>query len=108
MTKPIDHEKNEAANDDTDETDSSLGDDAVSSAASTSSSILEYRVIHGRTYHAERGDAQYWAANDAKANESLDIRVTVETPPIWGFVGIGLIIATLAGLAWVFRRFGRR
>ncbi|KAH6897447.1 S-adenosyl-L-methionine-dependent methyltransferase [Thelonectria olida] len=73
MTKPIDHEKNEAANDDTDETDSSLGDDAMSSAASTSSSILEYRVIHGRTYHAERGDAQYWAANDAKANESLDI-----------------------------------
>jgi uncharacterized membrane protein len=40
--------------------------------------------------------------------ETLDIRVTVETPPIWGLVGIGLIAATLGGLAWVFRRFGRR
>ena len=41
-------------------------------------------------------------------SETLDIRVTVETPPIWGLVGIGLIAATLGGLAWVFRRFGRR
>jgi len=42
------------------------------------------------------------------ADESLDIRVTVETPPIWGLLGIALIIATLAGMVWVFRRFGRR
>ena len=47
-------------------------------------------------------------ARTEDANESLDIRVTVETPPIWGFVGIGLIIATIAGMAWIFRRFGRR
>ncbi|HEX6655033.1 MAG TPA: NEW3 domain-containing protein, partial [Candidatus Limnocylindria bacterium] len=42
------------------------------------------------------------------ADESMDIRVTVETPPIWGLLGIGLILATLAGMVWVFRRFGRR
>ncbi len=41
-------------------------------------------------------------------SETLDVRVTVETPPIWGLVGIVLIAATLAGLVWVFRRFGRR
>lgn len=41
-------------------------------------------------------------------DQSLDIRVTVETPPIWGFVGIGLIALTLAGMAWIFRRYGRR
>lgn len=41
-------------------------------------------------------------------NESIQIRVTVETPPIWGFVGIGLIIVTIVGLGWVFRRYGRR
>ena len=40
--------------------------------------------------------------------ETLDVRVTVETPPIWGLVGIGLIAATLGGMVWVFRRFGRR
>lgn len=41
-------------------------------------------------------------------DESLQIRVTVETAPIWGIVGIGLIVLTLAGMAWVFRRYGRR
>jgi uncharacterized membrane protein len=38
----------------------------------------------------------------------MDIRVTVETPPILGLLGISLIVATLAGMVWVFRRFGRR
>jgi uncharacterized membrane protein len=41
-------------------------------------------------------------------DEELQIRVTVETAPIWGIVGIGLIVLTLAGMAWVFRRYGRR
>lgn len=41
-------------------------------------------------------------------DQSVDIRVTVETPPIWGIVGIGLIALTLAGMAWIFRRYGRR
>ena len=34
--------------------------------------------------------------------------VTIETSPIWGFVGIGLIVAVLGGLWWVFRTYGRR
>lgn len=41
-------------------------------------------------------------------DESVDIRVTVETSPIWGIVGIALIVLTLAGMVWVFRRYGRR
>lgn len=41
-------------------------------------------------------------------DEELQIRVTVETAPIWGIVGIGLIVLTLAGMVWVFRRYGRR
>ena len=36
------------------------------------------------------------------------IRVTIETSPIWGFIGIGLIVAVLGGLWWVFRTYGRR
>ena len=43
-----------------------------------------------------------------EANDSIDVRTTVNPSPIWGFVGIALIALTLAGLAWVFRRFGRR
>lgn len=48
------------------------------------------------------------SARTEDANESLDVRVTVETPPIWGLVGIALIVATLGGMVWIFRRFGRR
>jgi len=40
--------------------------------------------------------------------EALEIRVTVETAPIWAAVGIGLILLTLGGMVWIFRRYGRR
>ncbi|KAI8681028.1 hypothetical protein NCS55_00352500 [Fusarium keratoplasticum] len=53
--------------------DSAVGDDAASSTDSISSSILHYRTIHGRTYHSERGNAQYWTPNDEHHNESMDI-----------------------------------
>ncbi|KAF4458666.1 hypothetical protein FALBO_14583 [Fusarium albosuccineum] len=46
-----------------DDADSAVGgDDVASSTESISSSILAYRTIHGRTYHAERGNAEYWYA----------------------------------------------
>jgi uncharacterized membrane protein len=38
----------------------------------------------------------------------MDVRVTVETPPIWGIVGILLVIVAIGGLVLVFRRYGRR
>ncbi|RMJ15482.1 hypothetical protein CDV36_004866 [Fusarium kuroshium] len=56
-----------------DDGDSALGTEASSSSASISSSILNYRNMHGRTYHSERGTAQYWAPNDALQNEVMDI-----------------------------------
>ncbi len=42
------------------------------------------------------------------ATASTDIRVTVQTSLLWGFVGVGLIVLVLLGLWWTFRRFGRR
>ncbi|KAF4446846.1 hypothetical protein F53441_9550 [Fusarium austroafricanum] len=56
-----------------DDADSAVGEDAASSTQSISSSILHYRTIHGRTYHSERGNAQYWTPNDEHHNESMDI-----------------------------------
>ena len=47
------------------------------------------------------------AQND-EASESIDIRVTVETSPVWGLIGLLLIAVALGGLYWAFRRFGRR
>lgn len=58
---------------------------------------------------AVAGDYQVrLAAQSADTNEALEIRVTVETAPIWGIVGAALILATLAGMVWIFRRYGRR
>ncbi|KAK1761860.1 S-adenosyl-L-methionine-dependent methyltransferase [Phialemonium atrogriseum] len=62
-----------------DDADSTLGDDAASSTASISSSILQYRTINGRTYHSDKGNSQYWAPNDDAQNETLDIQHHVFT-----------------------------
>ncbi|SPN96551.1 related to TAM domain methyltransferase [Cephalotrichum gorgonifer] len=51
----------------------------VSSTASLSASILEYRKIHGRTYHHDNDTAKYWGSNDSQQNESMDINHHVET-----------------------------
>jgi hypothetical protein len=54
-----------------DDTDSSLGSDAESSTASMNSSILNYRTIKGRTYHSERGNAEYWYTIVAKQHQDF-------------------------------------
>ncbi|KAM0430082.1 hypothetical protein ACHAPT_006088 [Fusarium lateritium] len=53
--------------------DSAFGSEPASSTTSVTSSILEYRTVHGRRYHSDRGDAAYWAPNDEQQNESMDI-----------------------------------
>lgn len=47
-------------------------------------------------------------AASGSTTDSLDIRTTVQTSALWGFVGIALIAIVLIGLGWVFRRYGRR
>ena len=39
---------------------------------------------------------------------NIDVRVTVLTPTIWGWVGIGIVVLVIAGLAVMFMRLGRR
>lgn len=41
-------------------------------------------------------------------SDQIEIRFQVRTPLGWGAVGIGVIVTALAGLAAVFRRYGRR
>ncbi|KAF5537535.1 methyltransferase [Fusarium mexicanum] len=64
------NEQEEAENND--DADSVISNPAESTASMTSS-ILSYRTIQGRTFHSERGNAQYWAANDEQQNESMDV-----------------------------------
>lgn len=49
-----------------------------------------------------------FSASSEMADGQVQIRTTVNPSSVWGFVGIGLIALTLAALALVFRRFGRR
>jgi len=41
-------------------------------------------------------------------SEKMDIRVTVETPTVWGWVGVVIILIVIAGLSVIFWRFSRR
>ncbi len=43
-----------------------------------------------------------------KVSKNLEFRITVRTATAWGWVGIGIILAVLAGLVFLFVRLGRR
>jgi len=47
------------------------------------------------------------ASNDL-ANGDIEMRITVETSLVWGVLGIGLILAVVVAIGWMFRRYGRR
>lgn len=47
-------------------------------------------------------------ATNAQITASQDIRITVETSPLWLFVGVLLLVAVAGGLWWVFQKYGRR
>ena len=40
--------------------------------------------------------------------KGIDIRVTVESPTVWGWVGVAIILIVVAGLVVIFMRFSRR
>lgn len=42
------------------------------------------------------------------ASDKLDVRVTVLTPTIWGWVGIAIVVLVVIGLVAMFWRLGRR
>ncbi len=47
-------------------------------------------------------------AAEASATDTAQVRFTVETSPLWAFIGIGIIVLILGGLFYVFRTYGRR
>ncbi|KAL3589678.1 hypothetical protein FPOAC2_11852 [Fusarium poae] len=56
-----------------DDGDSSFQSDASSSTASVSESILEYRRIHGRTYHSDKYRSEHVFPNDEQQMECVDL-----------------------------------
>ena len=56
------------------------------------------------------GDYMIYLTTSGKqaSAEKMSIRVTVETPSVWGWVGIIIIVIVIVGLITIFMRFGRR
>ncbi len=48
------------------------------------------------------------ASGVQKTSEKINIRVTVETPTIWGWIGVVIIAVVIMGLVVIFMRFSRR
>ena len=48
------------------------------------------------------------AAGSGTATDSIQVRTTVETSQVGGYIGLALIAAAIVGLLLVFRQFGRR
>jgi len=49
-----------------------------------------------------------FSAASENSTDSIELRTTVETPTIWGIVGIGIIVVVIVGVAIIFTRLGRR
>ena len=56
------------------------------------------------------GDYQVTLRAEGKefSPDSLKIRVTVSTPTIWGWIGVLIVLAVIAGVGVIFWRLGRR
>jgi uncharacterized membrane protein len=69
------------------------------------------RVMATITPAAEAIAGDYLLTLTASADggsDEIELRTTVKTSGLWGVVGILLIAAAVAGLWWVFQRYGRR
>jgi len=80
---------------------------AIDSVAANGSATVVAKVVPDPDAIAGDYVVTFRAVND-QITASQDIRMTIETSPLWGIVGIALIVAVGAGLWWVFQRYGRR
>jgi len=81
--------------------------DKVDSLAAFDSQIIEINMKPPAKTIA--GDYQIsLTAKGKQISGDMNIRVSVETPTIWGWVGVAIIVVVIAGLIYVFMRFSRR
>jgi len=81
--------------------------DKISSVAAQDSQTVEVNIKPPAKTIA--GDYQITiTAKGKQAQDDMAIRVSVETPTIWGWVGVAIIVVVIAGLIYIFMRFSRR
>ncbi len=79
----------------------------VDSVAAQSSQTIEVNIKPPAKTIA--GDYQIsLTAKGQQISDDMDVRVSVETPTIWGWVGVAIIVLVIAGLVYIFMRFSRR
>ncbi len=49
-----------------------------------------------------------FSADSDNAEDDIELRITVETPTIWGIIGIAVIVIVIVAVAFIFARLGRR
>ena len=52
--------------------------------------------------------AASFTASCEETSASADFRVSVKTSTVWGIVAIVIILCTVGGVGYVFRKYGRR
>ncbi|TMB56419.1 MAG: hypothetical protein E6J47_05070, partial [Chloroflexi bacterium] len=82
----------------------------VASIAANQSATVTAKVVPSNDAIAGDYVVTFRASTSGSSTttSSADIRMTIETSPLWGFLGLGLIAIVLFGLWWVFQRYGRR
>lgn len=81
--------------------------EAIAEIPANESSTVEATILAAN--NAVAGDYVVTVrASTPDANDQMEIRTTVETSPIGGLLGIGVLIAVAVGLFLVFQRYGRR
>lgn len=79
----------------------------IDSLAAGSSQVIEVTIKPSSKTIA--GDYRvYLETNATQARGEIEVRVTVETSTIWGWVGVIIILLVVAGLTYIFIRFRRR
>ena len=79
----------------------------IGSLASGSTQIVDVNIIPDAKAMAGDYEITLKATSD-QTSSSVKVRVTVETPTVWGWVGIVIILAVIAGVIFIFMRFSRR
>jgi uncharacterized membrane protein len=79
----------------------------IDSLSAGGSQAVDVSIMPGAKAIAGDYQVNITAKGDQKTAD-VSFRVTVETPTVWGWIGVAIIVLVIAGLAFVFIRFSRR
>jgi len=85
-----------------------LAPDKIDSLAAIDSQTVELNIKPPTETIAGDYSITIRASGEQTASQEMSIRVTVETPTVWGWVGVVIIAIVVVGLVVVFMRFSRR